>query len=106
MLINKSKYSVGDIVSVRLSTGEEVVGKVAETTDERLTLERPRQVQYVPTSNGITLLPYIFSVDPDKTLEFNMAHVIVVTETMKEMKDHYIQITTGITTVTNGKIAL
>lgn len=106
MLINKAKYAVNDIVTLRLSNGDEIVGKLIEVSDTSITLERPRQVQYIPTNNGLGLIPCVFSVDPDTTFEFNRTHILLIAETMQQMAEHYIQTTTGIAPVTKGKIVV
>jgi hypothetical protein len=96
MLIEKP-YAINDVVSIKLSSGEEVIGKLLEETPETVTLSKP--LMLAQTAKGMGLAPYMFTVDPEKAqLKFNEKNIITVTKTMETMAKQYIQSTTGLIT--------
>jgi len=96
MLLN-IPYRPGDTVTVKLSTGEEVLGKYVGDEKDSISISKP--VVLTPTPQGqIALTPYIFSGDSDNVL-FKNHHVICITSAKKQFSDNYIQATTGIQTV-------
>lgn len=96
MLI-ETPYKENDIVSIKLSSGEEIVGKLVEETSDGFTISKPLMLAQTP--KGMGLAPYMFTVDPEKAqLKFNEKNVITVTKTMETMAKQYIQSTTGLVT--------
>ncbi|RYF08874.1 MAG: hypothetical protein EOO77_24855, partial [Oxalobacteraceae bacterium] len=49
---NTDKISIGDITSVRLTSGEELVGKVISISDRSLTLTKPIHILAGMQPNG------------------------------------------------------
>jgi hypothetical protein len=94
MLISQSKYDAGDIVTFKLSNGDEIVAKVLEESGLEYKLERPCTV--VPSQKGIMLIASLFTVDPDITITVNKSHILFHAASAREVKDYYIQTTTGI----------
>ena len=96
MLI-ETPYKENDIVSIKLSSGEEIVGKLVEETSDGFTISKPLMLAQTP--KGMGLAPYMFTVDPEKAqLKFNEKNVITITKTMSTMAKQYIQSTTGLVT--------
>jgi hypothetical protein len=93
MLINKGA-AVDEIVTIRTTAGEEIVGKLVEDNEKFLVLNRPRAL--VSTAKGATLAPFIFTSDSE-TIAF-AKHAILVgpLATVKDAADLYTQTTTGI----------
>jgi hypothetical protein len=102
MFIENNKYSEGDIASFKLLNGDEVVAKIIEDSGLEYKLERPCTV--VPSQKGIMLIASLFTAEPDMTVRISKSHVILHAPTAKEVRNHYIQITTGIQTVPAGSI--
>ncbi len=102
MLLNQNKYDEGDIASFKLTNGDEIVAKVLEDGALEYRLERPCTV--VPSQKGIMLIASLFTAQPDIKISISKSHVLLHAGTAKEVKDHYIEITTGIKTVTAGSI--
>lgn len=103
MLIAKSrKIDDGDIVSFKLVNGDEIIGKVESQTADTYVINRPCLV--VPSQQGIGLIQAMFSTDPDQSIEINRQHVMMHAPTFDKLQSHYIQTTTGITTVGAGGI--
>ena len=102
MLIDKSSHSVGDIIGLKLVNGDEVIAKLSEQTDSHYVLEKPCVVVGGP--KGIGLIQAMFSLDPEKNIRVKSDHVMMTCEAVTQMRDHYIQVTTGIQPVTKGSI--
>lgn len=94
MLLNKQKYTAGDIISLKISNGDEVVAKFVEENDDGIKVSKPMTV--MPTQNGIVLVPSLFTSESDLPLLINFRHIMLHGPTVKEMSDHYIKKTTGI----------
>ena len=104
MLLNKSKFSAGDIVGLKLVNGDEIIAKLVEFTDGKYLLDRPCSVVGGP--KGIGLIQAMFSLDPDKSIIVAEQHVMMTCEAVPQMRDHYFQVTTGIQPVSKGSIII
>ena len=102
MLLNRSSYSPGDVIGLKLVNGDEVIAKLTEQTDTHWVLERPCVV--VGGAKGIGLIQAMFSLDPEKSITVKNDHVMMTCEAVAQMRDHYIQVTTGIQPVSKGSI--
>ena len=102
MLISNSKIAVGDIASFKLTNGDEIVAKVTSLDGEHYTLSKPTLV--VPSQQGIGLIQAMFSVDPEIDIQVAKSHVMIAAPTFDKLQSHYIQVTTGIQTVSKGSI--
>lgn len=102
MLLNKSKFDNGDVITLKLISGEEVLGKLVEEDMVSITLARP--VMLAMTQKGPAMAPLLMTVDPDKSLSFNKSTIILTAEPFKEIADQYVFQTTGIQPVSAGSI--
>lgn len=93
-MIIETPYKVGDTISLKLSSGEEIIARLTEENDKAFVLSKPMML--AATQQGIGLAPFMFSVTPDTKVTLNRNLVITVAKTMKEMSDQYIQGTTGL----------
>lgn len=93
MLITKG-VAVGEVVTLKLVTSEELVGKLVEETDAYFVIERP--LTLVMSAQGLGLQPWLFTVDANKPAKINKDKVLVVAATLKEMADNYLSGTSGI----------
>jgi len=93
MLIDKG-VSEGEVVTIKLTSGEELVARLVEDGPVFLKLGKPRVLSNTP--QGIGLVPYLFTVSGDKDVKLNKATVTVIEVTEKEFADQYMTATTGI----------
>lgn len=85
----------GEIISVKLTTGEEVIGKLSEDVGEKLVLDRPVVLTAAP--QGMALVPYLMTADPEnQVIHFSKSHVIATSRTQDNLAKQYTQQTTGI----------
>ena len=97
MLIDKG-VSVGEVVTLKLTSGEEVIAKLVEDTDTTLKLSKP--LVLTMAQQGLGMAPYLFTVDPEKEVKINKSTVVVMEASAKPFADQYIQGTTGIAMAT------
>ena len=93
MLINKGA-TVGEVVTIKLVTSEEIIGSAASDVYKRQLVERP--LALVMGKGGLGLQPWLFTIDPDKAIRLPKDKVLVIEGTMKEMADSYLSGTSGI----------
>jgi hypothetical protein len=94
MLIDKG-ISEGEVVTLKLTSGEELVAKLAEETATHYKLSKPLVLSM--SAKGIGMVPYLFTVSPDKDVQLNKSTVTVIAASDKEFANQYLQGTTGIT---------
>ena len=94
MLIDKG-VSVGEVITLKLTSGEELVAKLTEETATYYKLSKPMVIGM--GAKGPGLMPYLFTVSPDKDIQLNKSTVTVIAVSDKEFSNQYIQGTTGIT---------
>ena len=102
MLFNKQKFTAGDIVTIKLLSGDEIMGKFVEDSMGSITLDRP--VMLAMTQKGPAMAPVLVTVNPDSKLTFNTQAVMVMAESDAEIGKQYVYQTTGIQPVTAGSI--
>jgi len=94
MLI-EAPYATGDVVSIRLSSGEEIVGKLLDDNDKTIKLKQP--LSAIMSEKGLAMLPFMLTVNPEADLVVNKNQIMITAKSIKEVADHYLQSTTGIT---------
>ena len=93
MLI-EAPYKVGDTLSFKLSSGEEIVARLDEETDKFFTLLKPMVI--VAQQQGLGLAPFMFSVTPDGKFNLMATSVACIAKTESGIAKQYIEKTTGI----------
>jgi len=93
MLIDRG-ISAGEVITLKLTSGEEVIGKMIEETPQGIKLSKPLVLSMGP--QGIGMVPYLFTVHPDKEIIINASAISVKIPTDKQFADQYLQGTTGI----------
>ena len=93
MLIDKG-VSKGEIVTLKLMYGEELLAKYVEETAKGHKLSKPMVLSMGP--QGMGMIPFAITVDMDKEITISHSAVIAIESTEKQFADAYIQNTTGI----------
>jgi hypothetical protein len=93
MLIDKG-VSEGEVITLKLTSGEEIVAKLVEDGAAYYKLKNPQVIGMGPKGPG--LMPYLFTVDPSKEIKLLKTTVTVAEATDKAFADQFIQSTTGI----------
>ena len=102
MLIQKSNVpEINDIVTIKLSSGEEVVGKLTEKSIDSVYLAKPVQIVMQPVGPkqmGLVFHPVLGSVG-DATMQFPLVNLAIrPIKTGDDVARNYIQATTGLVT--------
>jgi hypothetical protein len=86
----------GDIVVLKLITGEEVVGKLAAGAD--YTITRPLTAHQVQTDNGIGVMfgPFLTAAEAEKVTIQPSACITKLLKARTEIRAKYITLTTGL----------
>lgn len=93
MLITKG-VTVDEVVTIRSTAGEEIIGKLVEIGTEYIVLNRPRAL--VPTQKGVDFVPFIFTANSENISFLKNALLVGPIASDKDAADLYIQRTTGI----------
>jgi len=93
MLI-EAQYKVGDVVSIKLSSGEEMIARFEDENEEVVTIAKPYIL--IAAQNGMALAPYMFTVAPDTKIKLKINNVICIVKSAKDAADMYIKQSTGI----------
>jgi len=109
MLIEKRNLvAINDVITIKLVSGEEIVGKLLEQTDSFISLGKPTTVSLQPVSPqqmGLSFLPVLGSVDPDVTLHIPTSAIAVrPVKSNKSITSSYIQMTSGLLTPGAGDL--
>ena len=95
MLI-ETPHKVGDIVSLKLSTGEEIVSRLDAESSESYTVKKPMVL--IANEKGLGLAPFMYSVSPDGKFVLNANTVTCIGKTEGEIAKQYTATTSNIVT--------
>ena len=93
MLIDRG-VTVGEVVTFKLSSGEELVAKLTGETDSHYKLSKPMVIGM--GAKGPGLMPYLFTVHPDKEVKLQKSTVTVAEATDEAFAKQFLQTTSGI----------
>lgn len=93
MLFEKSRAQ-GDVVTVKLTSGEEIIARFEEETASGVKVTKPMVLSV--SQQGVGMMPYLFTVNPDTAIVFNYQAVTVMATTDEDFGKQYMQATTGI----------
>ena len=96
MLVN-SGYKKGETICVKVSTGEEIVGRF-ESQDGDIEVVKPCVITLNPQNGQAMLIPWLMSIDTNSSepIKIRKEHIITTNKPNKSLSDAYIQNTTGI----------
>lgn len=108
MLVNRNNPNINDVVTIKLVSGEEVVGKLIDRTADAVTISKPIQISIQPVGKhqvGLAFLPILGSVSEAAQVQIPMtAMAIRPVKTGDDVTKNYIQATTGLVTAQAGGI--
>lgn len=90
-------YKEGDVVSIKLSSGEELIGSLVSESDNSITISKPRML--VAGEKGMMFAPYMFTVDPDIKYTLRLNNIICICKSEETVAKAYNTQTSGITVV-------
>jgi len=93
MIIDKG-VSAGEVITLKLTSGEELVARLDEETDTHYKLTKPMVIAMGQQGPG--LMPYLFTVSQEKTIPLLKTTVTVAVSSDKAFAAQYMQSTTNI----------
>lgn len=85
------------IYTFKLITGEEFVAKIEEIQDDYMIVNHP--ILTVLSPQGLQMMPALFSANLDKSVRLNNSSWAMIAETRDDVRNSWIQATTGIAPV-------
>jgi hypothetical protein len=92
MLINKG-FSAGDVVSIKLINGDEIISKFEKEDSDTITISRP--LALTMNGQGLGMIPWVF-LGKDSSVTINKSNTFFVVESKGEAAKQYLEGTTGI----------
>lgn len=86
-----------EIYTLKLGTGEEIVAKVTEIHADHIMLQNP--ILTVLSPQGLQMMPALFSANTDKMVRLNNSNWAMMAEPREDVRNSWIQATTGIAPV-------
>lgn len=93
MLIDKG-VTIGEVVTIKLTSGEELIAKLVEEQTLAYKISKPLVLSM--NQKGLGMIPFLFTVNPDKDIKINKTAVVTIETTDNEFANQYIAGTTGI----------
>jgi len=93
MLISKG-IAEGEVITLKLTSGEELVAKLVDETTTHYTLSKPMVIGMGQQGPG--LMPYLFTVSPDASVKLQKSTVTVTEPTDAAFAKQFLESTTGI----------
>jgi hypothetical protein len=93
-MIIEAPYKSQDVVTIKTTAGEEIVGRFIEENDKTVTVQKP--LALMATAQGIGLGPFSFTVAPDAKIKLNKNAILFVHKTESDMAKQYMSSTTGL----------
>jgi len=97
MLVNKaSNFAVGEIVTLKLITGEEILAKVVESTETSITLNKPLTLVLAGGHSGqgmVAMAPFMLGITDDTNLTFDSSKILTKGKARPDAAAQYRQLT-------------
>ena len=88
------KLETNNIYTFKLNTGEELIARVVEIAPDHMIIEHP--ILTVISQQGLQMMPGLFSADLGQNVRLNNVSWAMIAETRQDVRDSWIQATTGI----------
>lgn len=99
------KYRAGDVVTIVLQSGQEIIARMQEQTNEGYVVNKPLALIADPSTGRVSMMPLVMSSDEDEVTILSTACLIAPTKSNKSATDAYIQSTTGLITSATAQAA-
>lgn len=99
-MLKEKTYNSGDIVTVYLQTGQEILGKFVSEDDSSTVLTKPLTVAIGP--QGAAFQTFTVTGDSEKNVSFKTGKIISILKTNDQTSSSYIEATSGIIVPAKG----
>lgn len=84
------------VYSIKLASGEEMITRIKENDSNRDYLVVSEPVSVAPGPQGMSLVPSIFTADPQGEFKLNKRSIVMICETEYNIKTKYTEAVSGI----------
>jgi hypothetical protein len=93
-----SNFKKGDVATIKLSTGEELVARFDVDTGGELRVVKPTVLTLNPQNGGVMLIPWLMSIDAHSSdpVVISKSQVVAIGKPIKKLSDSYLESTTGL----------
>ena len=84
----------GDIITMKLVTGEEIITKFVESSDSSYKVNKPLVLSI--TQQGVAMTPFLFTAELNGEIDIPKHVIVAIASTDKSTSGQYIKGTTGI----------
>lgn len=95
MLTINVPYKEGDVISFKLNSGEEIVGKFVKEDGDKFVVNNPLGMM-IGNGGQYGLAPYMMTVDPKQPFTFRRDAIVAISKTVDDTAKSYIEATSGI----------
>lgn len=88
---------INEIYTFKLTSGEEIVARITAQDTDGFTIEHPILCALSP--QGLQMMPALFAANLDKTVKLNSRSWAMIADTRDDIRNSWIQATTGIAPV-------
>lgn len=88
---------INQIYTIKLNTGEELVARLTEIHTDHMMIQHP--ILTVLSPQGLQMMPGLFSADMAQSVRLNIHSWAMIADTRSDVRDSWIQATTGIAPV-------
>ena len=99
-MIVETDYKKDDVVTMRIIGGEEVIGRLVDTTGDAYTIAKPYAL--VQMQKGLGLAPYVMTSDPSSKIKMSKGSIVCITKSNTQATNDYIKSTSGIVPASAG----
>lgn len=95
-----SNFKKNDVITIKLSTGEEIVARFDADTGSELKVVKPTVLTLNPADGKAMLIPWLMSVDTQSSdpIIIAKAQIVAASKPHKGISDGYMTSTTGLAT--------
>ena len=93
MLIDKG-FSQGDVVSVKIIGGEEVIARYESENDKELVVSKPLAITF--NAQGLGMIPWIFLADDKQDIKIKQSSIVTICKPKGDAGKQYMESTTGL----------
>ncbi len=91
------KLELNELYIFKLLTGEELIAKVVGVEQDHLVIQHP--ISAVLSPQGLQLMPSLFTANLDANVQLNNAAWAMISQPRDDVRNSWIQATTGIAPV-------
>jgi len=97
-MLKTSQFKTNDIICFRITTGEEIVAKLAIEDTHTYTVKKPLALVNGP--KGVVMVPAMVTVDPHAEIVYNKTAIISSSTPTKAVEASYVESTSGLVMAT------